>query len=66
MVAAYYRPDSLDEALSLLAEPNRVPLAGGTVVNADREPSEIEVVDLQALGLGGVEHDGDRVRLGAT
>ena len=66
LVAAYYRPDSLDEALSLLAEPNRVPLAGGTVVNADREPSEIEVVDLQALGLGGVEHDGDRVRLGAT
>jgi len=66
LVAAYFRPDSLDEALSLLAEPNRIPLAGGTGVNADREPSALEVVDLQDLGLDGIEADGDRVRIGAT
>ena len=66
LVAAYFRPDSLEEALSLLAEPNRIPLAGGTGVNADREASDLEVVDLQALGLGAISADGDQVAIGAT
>lgn len=66
LVTAYYRPDSLHEALSLLAEPNRVPLAGGTVVNAASQPAGTEVVDLQALGLGGIGRQGDVVTLGAT
>ncbi|MEE9416624.1 MAG: FAD binding domain-containing protein [Acidimicrobiales bacterium] len=66
LVAAYFRPDSLDEALSLLAQPNRVPLAGGTTVNADRAHERVEVVDLQALGLSGISADSDRVRIGAT
>jgi aerobic carbon-monoxide dehydrogenase medium subunit len=65
LIAAYHRPADLDEALSLLAEPNRIVLAGGTVVNADRVPSDLEVVDLQALGLDGLAADGDRVRIGA-
>lgn len=66
LVAAYHRPPTLDDALALLSEPNRVVLAGGTTVNADREPSAIEVVDLQALGLGGIDGADGRVRLGAT
>lgn len=66
LVAAYYRPDSLQEALSLLAQSNRIPLAGGTVVNADREATGVEVVDLQALDLNHIEADGNRVRIGAT
>jgi aerobic carbon-monoxide dehydrogenase medium subunit len=66
LVAAYFRPPSLDEALSLLTEPNRVPLAGGTVVNGDRDHRRVEVVDLQALGLDGISEDGERVRIGAT
>ena len=67
-VAAYHRPESVDEAVALLGSPGRVALAGGTVVNADREPPAVEVVDLQAIGLDGVEPAGDgvRVRLGAT
>ncbi|MCP3989583.1 MAG: hypothetical protein GY724_10945 [Actinomycetia bacterium] len=65
LVDAYYRPESLDQALSLLAEPNRVALAGGTVVNADRAHTGVEVVDLQALGLNGIEVNGDKVRIGA-
>jgi len=40
-------------------------LAGGTVLNADREPPAIEVVDLQALGLDGIVADGQRLRIGA-
>ena len=66
LVAAYHRPTTIADALALLSEPNRVALAGGTSVNADREPSDIEVVDLQALGLGGIDETGGRLRLGAT
>ena len=65
-MVAYHRPDRLDDALALLARPARVALGGGTVLNADREPSDLEAVDLQALGLSGIEADGDRLRLGAT
>lgn len=66
MVAGYFRPSSLEEAVALLAEPNRVILAGGTVVNADAEPPAVEVVDLQAVGLSGIRTEADgRVRLGA-
>ncbi len=65
-VAAYHRPQDLDGAIELLARPGRTALAGGTVLNADREPPAIEVVDLQAIGLDGIEPAGpDRVRLGA-
>ena len=71
LVAAYHRPRSLEQALELLRRPQRVPLAGGTVLNADREPSELEAVDLQALGLDGIASvtgagGAPRVRLGAT
>jgi len=66
LAAAYHRPASLDEALALLAEPNRRVLAGGTMLNADREPSEVEVVDLQALGLDEITPAGARLDIGAT
>jgi CO/xanthine dehydrogenase FAD-binding subunit len=65
LVTAYHRPETLEQALSLLAESHRTPLGGGTVVNADRAPSALEVVDLQALGLNGMSSDGLRVRIGA-
>ena len=67
LVTAYHRPASLPEALELLGSPERVALAGGTTLNADREPSGLEAVDLQALGLDGITaHSEGRVRLGAT
>lgn len=66
LACAYHRPQTLGEAAELLRRSNRIVLAGGTVVNADRAPSELEVVDLQALGLDAVSVDGDRVRIGAT
>ncbi|MGZ0220873.1 MAG: FAD binding domain-containing protein, partial [Acidimicrobiales bacterium] len=66
LIAAYHRPDTIDEALSLLDNSERIPLAGGTIINADREPSDLEVVDLQALGLDAIEPVGDRLRIGAT
>lgn len=55
------------EALELLRASGRVALAGGTTLNADREPSDLEAVDLQALGLDAITATGDgRVRVGAT
>lgn len=65
LVVAYHRPTDLTEALDLLSSEKRVPLAGGTVINADRQPSDLEAVDLQGLGLDSVERNGDRVTLGA-
>ena len=67
LVAAYHRPASVREALDLLGSPHRVALAGGTTLNADRAPSDLEAVDLQALGLDAISPaEGGRVRIGAT
>lgn len=65
LMAAYHRPSTIGAALELLSEPHRVPLAGGTLLNADRAPSRLEAVDLQTLGLEGIEAVGHGVRLGA-
>ena len=67
-VLVYHRPESLDEASTLLAEPNRRAVGGGTVaVPQARQITEsgVEVVDLQALGLDRIEVAGNRLRLGA-
>lgn len=57
----------MEEALDLLSSPQRVALGGGTTLNADRAPSDLEAVDLQALGLESItEVDAGLVRLGAT
>ena len=67
LVTAYHRPSTLDEALDLLSSPGRVALGGGTTLNADREPSDLEAVDLQSLGLDAITATGDgQVRIGAT
>ncbi len=68
LVSGYHRPVSIEEALELLRSPRRVALGGGTTLNADRDPSDLEAVDLQALGLDKIttgEASG-RVRVGAT
>ena len=66
IVAGYRRPGTLDEALGLLGEPGAVVLAGGTRLNAEPTPEPVVMVDLQALGLDGVERAGDgALRIGA-
>jgi CO/xanthine dehydrogenase FAD-binding subunit len=65
MITRYHRPQTLDEALKLLAQPNTLPLGGGTVLA--RGPAEaIEVVDLQALGLNKITRKGGELEIGAT
>lgn len=61
---AYYRPNNLPEALRLLQQADTIPLAGGTkLIAADITAT---VVDLQDLGLGQTEAEGDRLTVGAT
>lgn len=60
----YDRPKTIEEALKLLAQPNTVPLGGGTKLLAG-DVSAYGVVDLQALGLDQIGMDGDRLHVGA-
>lgn len=66
---AYHRPENLAEALRLLAQPDVVPLGGGTKLLASESGvAAVEVVDLQALGLNQVEWraSGKELQVGAT
>lgn len=65
MITAYHRPQSLDEALALLAQPNMLPLGGGTLLSHPTSDS-VEAVDLQALGLNTVKKSGNNLEIGAT
>jgi len=67
MIIEYHRPNTLEEALSLLARSDikTLPLGGGTRLN---QPSQerFAVVDLQSLGLNMLERRGNSWALGAT
>jgi CO/xanthine dehydrogenase FAD-binding subunit len=65
MITAYHRPKTLDEALTLLAHPNRIPLGGGTLL-AKQETDPVEAVDLQSLNLDSIEKQGNSLKIGAT
>jgi CO/xanthine dehydrogenase FAD-binding subunit len=56
-------PTSLDEAVGLLGQGTII--AGGTHVMPRLEPTQ-SLVSLRHAGLGGIEEDGDTVRIGAT
>jgi len=62
---AYHRPESVDIVVGLLSATDHLALAGGTVLNADDDPTPVSMVDLQACGLGGITAADSRLRLGA-
>ncbi len=65
MITTYHRPNTVDEALSLLTQSNTLPLGGGTLLSRPRaEP--ISVVDLQNLGLDTITQKGNDLEIGAT
>jgi CO/xanthine dehydrogenase FAD-binding subunit len=64
-ITAYHRPQTLDEALTLLAQPNTLPLGGGTLLSKPIADS-VQVVDLQLLGLNSLSKKGNELELGAT
>lgn len=65
MITTYHRPKTLDEALTLLTQPNRIPLGGGTLLSRPT-PDSVEVVDLQSLNLDTVIKNGNNLEIGAT
>lgn len=65
MIIAYHRPQTLDEALTLLAQPNTLPLGGGTLLSKPMADS-VQVVDLQLLGLDSLTKKGNDLEIGAT
>jgi CO/xanthine dehydrogenase FAD-binding subunit len=65
MIIAYHRPKTLDEALALLAQPNRSPLGGGTLLSKVTT-NPVEAVDLQSLNLDTIEKQGNSLKMGAT
>ncbi len=73
MITTYHRPQTLDEALTLLTQPNRIPLGGGTLLShassllsASPTADSVEVVDLQSLSLDSIKKNGNNLELGAT
>jgi CO/xanthine dehydrogenase FAD-binding subunit len=73
MITAYHRPKTLDEALTLLNQPNTLPLGGGTLLSQPQpfdltqgKSDPVEVVDLQALGLNTLKKSGNNLEIGAT
>jgi len=65
MITTYHRPKSLEEALTLLARPGTLPLGGGTLLSQGTQ-HQVEVVDLQALGLDRLQRKGTELEIGAT
>lgn len=65
MITHYHRPSGLGEALQLVASAGAVPLGGGTSFTASSHETSVAVVDLQSVGLTGIESSGTRVSVGA-
>ena len=65
MITTYHRPQTLEEALTLLTQPNTVPLGGGTLLSHPTTDS-VQAVDLQSLGLDSLTKKGNDLEIGAT
>lgn len=67
MIIEYHRPETIEEALRLLAraQPVSLPLGGGSTL-AGPSPQQIAAVDLQDLGLDSIQPRGNFLELGAT
>ncbi|GAB4401045.1 MAG: hypothetical protein OHK0052_24600 [Anaerolineales bacterium] len=69
MPKTYTRPQTVPEALKLLAQPHAFALGGGTYLNspaAQAYADEATLIDLQALGLNAISERGRTLEIGAT
>jgi putative selenate reductase FAD-binding subunit len=64
MITEYFRPQTLEEALQILSQPDTRPLGGGTWLNQPHLEN-FAVVDLQALGLNRVLKNGNNLEVDA-
>jgi CO/xanthine dehydrogenase FAD-binding subunit len=65
MITTYHRPQTLEEALTLLSQANTVPLGGGTLLSQPK-PDPFSVVDLQQLKLDTINQKGNDLEVGAA
>lgn len=67
MIETYYRPDSIEEAVDLLKNPelSAIPLGGGIVVSK-MEARDLNVVDLQNLPLTYIHLEENKFHMGAA
>ncbi len=67
MITNYHRPTSIEECLSLLnrTTPRTLPLGGGTLLS-HMDDQDVEVVDLQSIGLGYLRFKGNDLEVGAA
>jgi CO/xanthine dehydrogenase FAD-binding subunit len=65
MITDYHRPKTMEEALTLLSEPNARPLGGGTTLTQLTHET-FQVVDLQSLGLNKIIKSANVLSIGAT
>ena len=65
MIIDYIRPQTLDQALTLLTQPDTLPLGGGTLLSQPQSAS-VKAVDLQALRLNTLHKRGNNMEIGAT
>jgi CO/xanthine dehydrogenase FAD-binding subunit len=67
MITNYYRPQTIEEALNLLAQPETIPLGGGTKINSPMfNDRDFSVVDLQVLGMNQIHKRGNNLEIGST
>ncbi len=67
MITEYHRPQTIDDTLKLLAQPNTLPLGGGTKINSPAyKDRDFAVVDLQDLDLKRISRNGYTLDIGAT
>lgn len=60
-----YKPATLEDAITLLAEPSAFPLYGGAALQRNPRPDVRAVVDLSRLGLDYVRDSENNLRLGS-
>ncbi len=65
-ISAYHRPETLSEAMALLAEPGRAVVAGATTIVHDETGESLELVDVQALAIGAIESTDGGLSIGAA
>jgi CO/xanthine dehydrogenase FAD-binding subunit len=65
VITEYRRPSTLDEALDLVARPDAMIVAGGTVSSLTRHRSPLLAVDLQDLPMSGIDVTSGFLRMGA-
>ncbi|MFH2102675.1 MAG: FAD binding domain-containing protein [Chloroflexota bacterium] len=66
MIIQYHRPETIENALSLLRKPNTLPLGGGTLINTPAFlVPDATIVDLQGLGLTRILKRGKNLEIDA-